>query len=457
MSGPKPLQALAAGLLADVTGEVDTAMARHAYYDAVTGLPNRTLAERELERLLGRPDTVKPLALILIDLRNLRRINASFGHRVGDEALRTAALRLRETASPEELVARLGESRLLVIAQLSSSRACQQYASRLAEAVDRDIPPSGIRLDLHVASGVSLYPAHGRAADELLQHAEVALEFAEETGSGPTVYGPGRDDELRRRLTLVTDLRTAIEQGQLSIVYQPKIAVGTGAVTSLEALARWNHPKLGPISPGEFVPLAERSGGSRRLTSWVMNVAIGQLAQWRNQGLQVEMAVNLSAPDILDPGLGEEILRLLGGYDVETAALLLEITESAVMRDPQLAARNMQLLRMAGVRFAIDDFGTGYSSMAQLSLLPADEIKIDRSLVARAHLRYEIEQIVKSTIELAHSIGLNVVAEGVEDAATWRLLCKLNCDLAQGYLVSPPLPAADVPPFAAKANRLLPP
>jgi diguanylate cyclase (GGDEF)-like protein len=428
-----------------------------SYYDSLTGLPNRTLAEQALQKMLGGPDASRPMALILMELRNLRHINASFGHRVGEGALRAAALRLCESAAAlNGMVARIAESRLLVIARPCSSRDCQQYAIRLAEAVGRDLPLSGLNVDLDVVSGVCLYPDHGGSADELLQHAEVALEFAEESGSGTTVYGPGRDDELRRRLTLVTDLRTAIEQSQLSIVYQPKISMGTGAVSRFEALVRWNHPKLGPISPAEFVPLAERSGGSRRLTSWMLNVAIAQIARWHSQGLPLEIAVNLSAPDVLDPGLGDEILSLLSKHGVETAALLLEITESAVMRDPQLAARNMQLLRVAGMRFAIDDFGTGHSSMAQLGLLPADEVKIDRSLVARAHLRYEIEQIVKSTIELAHSIGLNVVAEGVEDEATWRLLRKLNCDLAQGYLISRPLPATAVPSFVIRASQVVP-
>jgi EAL domain-containing protein (putative c-di-GMP-specific phosphodiesterase class I) len=225
-------------------------------------------------------------------------------------------------------------------------------------------------------------------------------------------------------------------------------------VRSLEALVRWTHPQLGAIGPAEFVPLAENTGGSRRLTNWVLSAAIRQMGEWRREGLEVELAVNLSASDILDPDLGDEILRLLRAERVEPGKLMLEITESAVMRDPQLAARNMQLLRIAGLRFAIDDFGTGHSSLSQLSVLPVDELKIDRSFIAQA--ASGSATILTSTIELGHSMGMKVVAEGVEEPGAWNLLRQLGCDFAQGYLISRPLPAAEVPAFVRRANQLLP-
>jgi len=202
------------------------------------------------------------------------------------------------------------------------------------------------------------------------------------------------------------------------------------------------------------VPLAESTGGSRALTNWVLAAAIRQMGEWRAQGLELDLAVNLSAPDILDPDLCDEILLLLRRHRVDSTALLLEITESAVMRDPHLAVRHMQLLQIAGVRFAIDDFGTGHSSLSQLSVLPVDELKIDRSFIAQADTG--AVTIVTSTIELGHSMGLKVVAEGVEDPAAWNLLRRLGCDFAQGYLISPPLAAADVPAFVRQANQLLP-
>jgi EAL domain-containing protein (putative c-di-GMP-specific phosphodiesterase class I) len=231
--------------------------------------------------------------------------------------------------------------------------------------------------------------------------------------------------------------------------------MATRSVRSLEALVRWTHPRLGPVSPGEFVPLAERTGGSRRLTNWVLAEAIRQMGEWRRIGLELELAVNLSAPDILDPDLGDAILQLLREHRVETTSLLLEITESAVMRDPQLAVRNMQLLRIAGVRFSIDDFGTGHSSLSQLAVLPVDELKIDRSFISRSD--GSAVTIVTSTIELGHRMGLKVVAEGVEEPAAWNLLRRLGCDFAQGYLISAPLPPAQIPAFIQQASALLTP
>jgi EAL domain-containing protein (putative c-di-GMP-specific phosphodiesterase class I) len=225
-------------------------------------------------------------------------------------------------------------------------------------------------------------------------------------------------------------------------------------VQSLEALVRWTHPQLGAVSPAEFVPLAERTGGSRRLTNWVLAAAVRQLGEWRREALELDLAVNLSAPDILDPDLGEELLKLLRLHRVEPSRLILEITESAVMGDPQAAVRNMQLLRLAGIRFSIDDFGTGHSSLSQLSVLPVDELKIDRSFIS--HADSGAVTIVTSTIELGHSMGLKVVAEGVEDAAAWNLLRRLGCDYAQGYLISMPLVPEKVPGFVREANRLLP-
>jgi EAL domain-containing protein (putative c-di-GMP-specific phosphodiesterase class I) len=284
----------------------------------------------------------------------------------------------------------------------------------------------------------------------------MALEDSTDAKTRASIYRTGSDEEHRRRLTLITDLRGAIDRDALSLVYQPKVTMATRQVKSVEALVRWTHPQLGPISPAEFVPLAESTGGSRRLTSWVLKAAIGQMGLWRETGLEIDVDVNLSAPDILDPDLGDEILYLLRTRRVEPTQLLLEITESAVMRDPHLAARNMQLLRVAGVRFSIDDFGTGHSSLSQLNMLPVDELKIDRSFISHARLGSDAATIVTSTIDLGHRMSLDVVAEGVEEPEAWNLLRQLGCDFAQGYLISRPLVPADVPPFVRQANQLLP-
>ena len=328
------------------------------------------------------------------------------------------------------------------------------YGEQLAATVRGGFHVAGVSLDVRLACGVCTFPEHGRTADELLQRAQVALEEADEVRTRVAVYREGQDSEHRRRLTLITDLRSAIDQNALTLVYQPKVDMVNRSVQSLEALVRWTHPHLGAVSPAEFVPLAERTGGSRRLTNWVLAAAVRQLGEWRREGLELDLAVNLSAPDILDQDLGEELLKLLRQYRVEPTRLILEITESAVMGDPQAAVRNMQLLRLAGIRFSIDDFGTGHSSLSQLSVLPVDELKIDRSFIS--HADASAVTIVTSTIELGHSMGLKVVAEGVEDAAAWNLLRRLGCDYAQGYLISMPLVPEKVPAFVREANRLLP-
>ena len=426
----------------------------HAYHDPLTQLPNRALVKRGLESLVGGSERQSSAALLLLELRNLRDINASLGLQVGDEVLREAARRLRQAVASDDTVARLGETQFLVVVPGCSAERSLLYAEQLLAAIRSGFHLDAVSLDLRLACGVCLFPTHGRSADELLQRVQVALEDADETRGRVGMYRLGQDEQHRRRLALITDLRSAIDQNQLTLVYQPKVAMATRSVRSLEALVRWTHPQLGPVSPGEFVPLAERTGGSRHLTNWVLAAAIRQLGEWRQEGLEIDLAVNLSASDILDPDLSDEILRLLSRHRVESTSLLLEITESAVMRDPQLAARNMQLLRIAGVRFAIDDFGTGHSSLSQLSSLPVDELKIDRSFISDPGPG--AVTIVTSTIELGHSMGLKVVAEGVEEASAWNLLRRLGCDFAQGFLISPPMPAAEVPGFVRRANQLLP-
>jgi diguanylate cyclase (GGDEF)-like protein len=435
--------------------EREAAITFHAQHDPLTHLPNRWFATQVLERLAAESAAQGTRgALILLGIRNLRDINASLGLSVGDDVLREVAHRLRQNISEKDTVARLGEAQFIVIAPECSPERALLYAEQLAGLVHTGFHLAGVGLDLHVACGLCLLPEHGRTAEELLQRAQIAIEDAHEAPTRIAAYRPGQDEAHRRRLTLITDLRAAIDGDQLSLVYQPLVTMATRSVRSLEALVRWTHPQLGPVSPGEFVPLAESTGGSRRLTDWVLKTAIRQMGEWREQGLDMQLAVNLSAPDILDPCLGDEILALLRQHSVHPTALLLEITESAVMLDPQGAARNMQLLRIAGVRFAIDDFGTGHSSLSQLSLLPVDELKIDRSLITQAV--GGAVTIVTSTIELGHTMGLKVVAEGVEDAEAWGLLRRLGCDFAQGYLISRPLPVEQVPAFVRQANQLLP-
>jgi diguanylate cyclase (GGDEF)-like protein len=427
-----------------------------AYHDSLTGLPNREFALQHLDERLRNASSVAHLALIAIDLRNVKQINASFGHHVGDKVLQESAERLRRNISPNDLVARLAANHFLVIAQDYALERAPLLAEQLVTVIRSGFHLPSVSLDLHVAAGVCVFPDHGADSGELLRRVQIAVEDADVLRSRVVLYRLGRDEEHRRRLALIADFRNALEHDTLSLVFQPKVTMAEKMVKSLEALVRWKHPTLGNISPSEFVPLAEQTGNSRRLTSWVLRVAVRQMAEWKQEGLDIEMAVNLSAQDILDPTLPDEVLETLRAYRVPPTALVLEITESVFMQDVALAVRHMQILRISGVRFSIDDFGTGYSSLSQLSRLPVDELKIDRAFITHAHERNDDKTIITSTIELGHSMGLKVVAEGVEQPEGWNLLRRLGCDYAQGFLISRPLSAVDVAKFVREANQLLP-
>ncbi|HEV2701113.1 MAG TPA: EAL domain-containing protein [Steroidobacteraceae bacterium] len=431
--------------------EREARISHDAHHDALTGLPNRAHAERHIEELL-RASPPPSVALILLEVVNFGEINASLGHHVGDAALRETARRLRQNCGENDLTARIGSAQFLVLARGCSLSRASLLTEQLIGSLRAGFSLLSVSLDLHVNAGTCCAPEHGNTAEDLLRHVHTALEDASEARGRVAVYRPGREEELRRRLALAGDLGGGIERNELSLVYQPKVDLANGRVRSLEALARWTHPRLGAVSPGEFVPIAEQTGGARRLTSWALRAAIAQMAAWRQDGIEVDVAVNLSAPDLLDGQLGDEILETLGKHGVHPTRLILEITEGAVIRDPALAVRNMQLLRIAGVRFSLDDFGTGYSSLSQLSRLPLDELKIDRSFIIRAHERRDDVTIIMSTIELAHNMGLKVVAEGVETQEAWNLLRRLGCDLAQGYLVSRPLSVADTVAFLKQAR-----
>ncbi len=432
--------------------EREARISYNAYHDALTGLPNRASAERTLDELLQALPPL-PVTLILLEVANLGEINASLGHHVGDEALREAARRLRQNCGEIDVTARLGSAQFLVLARGCSLSRAALLAEQLVGSLRAGFNLLSVSLDLHVNAGVCCAPDHATTTEALLRHVHTALEDASEARGRVASYRLGREDDLRRRLALAGDLRGGIDRNELFLVYQPKVDMATGRVRSVEALARWSHPQLGAVSPGEFVPIAEQTGGARRLTSWALEAAIRQMAAWRALGIDLDVAVNLSAPDLLDPQLGDEILEALRLHGVPPIRLVLEITEGAVIRDPVLAVRNMQLLRIAGVRFSLDDFGTGYSSLSQLSRLPLDELKIDRSFITRAPERRDDVTIIMSTIELAHNMGLRVVAEGVETQEAWDLLRRLGCDLVQGYLVSHPLSPADLVTFVRQPKQ----
>jgi diguanylate cyclase (GGDEF)-like protein len=432
--------------------ERESRIVHQARHDQLTGLPNRLAARSRLARLLKAH---APVGLVVLDLRGFKHLNASFGHELGDQILREIARRLQSAVRTGDYVARLGTDQYLLL--LNGSTA--DHAEAVASQVVRDVRPGlllgSIAVNLDVHAGVCAAPEHGSEAEELLRRADIALQEAKTRSVAICRYELGHDETYRKRLKLIAELRTAIGANQLHLVYQPKVQMGDRRVRSLEALVRWNHPQLGPVPPSEFVPLAEQTGTIGELTRWVLRTAIEQLAGWRAAGFETEVAVNLSASDLIDMELPDGILALLAQADVLPRQLLLEITESAIMREPEKAVRVMRRLREAGIRFSIDDFGTGHSSLAQLKSLPVDEIKIDRSFIRDLEQGTRDDAIVRSAIDLGHSLGLKVVAEGIETPAAWTALIHLGCDYAQGYFVSRPIAADQVGEWIGEVNAKL--
>jgi diguanylate cyclase (GGDEF)-like protein len=419
--------------------EREAHIVRQATHDTLTGLPNR---EGLREQLVALP-TDRPLSLALVDIHRFRDINASVGHVVGDQLLQALATRLAKMFGDGAPCARVGADQFVITAPLHDS----ELLHRLLLAADdwrAGVSLGELRLSVDIRAGVSEWRAPRVSGEDLLRQADVALLEAKEQSTVAVVYEPSHDADHRRRVLLVAELRRALAGDGLSLHYQPLVNMTNRAVLSFEALLRWNHAALGNISPAEFIPLAERASVLPDLSRWVLNAAIGQLGAWQREGLDFSVAVNLSAADFTDGGLPARVFALLSEHQVPATRLLLEVTESAIMREPQLAAQIMQQLRTGGVGFAIDDFGTGHSSLAQLHALPVDELKIDRGFVSNLERSMSNQAIVRTTIELGHSLGLKVVAEGIETPEVWAALLRLGCDIAQGYFISRPMPASNV-------------
>jgi predicted signal transduction protein with EAL and GGDEF domain len=344
-------------------------------------------------------------------------------------------------------VARLGGDEFAVLLPDVDAVAATPLAVKQLRALEPPFTLGAHSLELGASVGIALYPEHGQTAEALLRHADVALYAAKRAGGGIALYDPEQDLHTVDRLTLIGKLRTAIEREQLLLHFQPKLDLGSGQLAGVEALVRWQHPERGLVPPDEFILLAEQTGLIKPLTQWVLAAGLRQCRAWREQGFDVPMAVNLSMRDLHDPRLPALLAALLDSSGIAPAWLCLEITESAAMADPDQTLQILARLRQLGVGLAIDDFGTGYSSLSYLKRLPVQELKIDRGFVREIARNEDDLAIVRATIELGHSMGLEVVAEGVEDEAGWRLLDTLGCDLAQGYYMSRPLPAPALLPW----------
>jgi diguanylate cyclase (GGDEF)-like protein len=418
-------------------------IAHQAYHDALTGLPNRaSLQARLVLEIEAARENGQMLAVLMMDIDRFKEINDTLGHGIGDQVLIEMGQRLHASLDAGSMLARFGGDEFVALIAGPDADQLSRAAEQLCEAVTKPMRIGSMELFLDTSLGLAVYPEHGLTTEELLRRADIAMYDAKQAHIRMQVYRPGRDAMHLYRLALVNDLRRAIPHGELELYYQPKLNLGTRKVSHVEALVRWNHPQHGLIPPDEFVPLAEHSGIIRMLTDWVMHEVIRQCAAWSEQGLDIGVALNLSAMDLGSGDLPGVLSAHLARYAVDPARIILEVTETAVMRDAVYALEVLNRLRDCGVQLAIDDFGTGYSSLSHLKRLPVNELKIDKSFVLSMADDSDDAVIVRSTIELAHNMGLKVVAEGVEDTRTLNLLRSYHCDVAQGYLISRPLPLA---------------
>ena len=427
-------------------GRAAIAKEHQSLHDALTGLPNRTLFRDRIEQAItaGRRADVAS-AVMLIDLDHFKEINDTLGHHAGDRLLEEVARRLEHSLGERDMVARLGGDEFgVLLPSLRRPGDANVVARQLLAGLREPFQIENLTLEVDASIGMACHPAHGTGVETLIQRADIAMYSAKESGGGHAMFEARLDRFSPRRLSLAGGLRQAIQKGEITLFFQPKAELGTGRVTGVEALARWEHPRLGLVGPTEFVPIAEQTGLITPLTSHVLDCALRQVREWKDEGQELSVAVNLSARSFLDAQLAIEIPRLLEKWDVEARLLELEITESMLMTDPGRAQATLERLSRIGLTLSVDDFGTGYSSLANLKRLPVDVIKIDKSFVIDMAIDASDAAIVRSTIDLAHNLGLRVVAEGVESHQAWVRLTELGCDLAQGFYVSRPLPAADL-------------
>ncbi|GAA3491919.1 MULTISPECIES: putative bifunctional diguanylate cyclase/phosphodiesterase [Streptomyces] len=431
----------------DSTLWIARARAEEQLRDPLTGLPNRQwLLERAWPALEEAESLGSRAALVLIDMDRFRSVNDTLGHLAGDRLLLQIAARLRTALPKGAEAARLGGDEFAVLLpRTESATSAQRIARHLVAELGSPLDLDGLTLVLEASAGVAVFPDHALDAEGLLRRADVAMYQAKRDRSGVEVYESKRDSNTPDRLGLLGDLRRALDAGDVELHYQPKVRFD-GQVAGLEALVRWVHPERGRVPPDEFIAIAESSGLMPHLTEYVLETALAQVARWRAQGLFVPVAVNVSPRDVHTPGFAGAVAARLARHGVPAGSLQLEITEHVLLEDPQRAADTLAGLTGHGVKMSLDDFGTGYSSLVHLRRLPVSELKIDRSFVARLAVDTEDAEIVRCTVDLAHSLGLLVVAEGVEDDETWERLRDLRCDAVQGWLV-----AAAMPPEEATA------
>jgi diguanylate cyclase (GGDEF)-like protein/PAS domain S-box-containing protein len=415
---------------------------RQVMHDALTGLPNWGLLEDRLaQTLYTSARREEQTALMILDLDRFQDVNDTYGHNMGDQVLRVVGDRLQRQVRKSDTVARIGgDEYAVLLPAVGSELEAARLARKILTSFESPVEVAGSIFDVTPSIGIAIFPQHGNDAESLHRRADIAMYVAKESMSGYAIYSEKTDRHRTGHLAMAQELRQAIENDQLVLHYQPKAHLRSGLVTRVEALVRWRHPEKGLISPAHFVPLAERTGLIKPMTNKILDVALRQCREWRQLGTPMSVAVNLSTRTLQESFLVDLVLSLLEKWEVEPSYLKLEITESSILSDPDRVIDILESLRKRGVHFSLDDFGTGYSSLSYLSKLPVDEIKIDQSFVKEMVRNGSDAEIVSATINLAHNLGRQVVAEGIEDRETWDMLRDLGCDLGQGYYLSKPLP-----------------
>lgn len=417
-----------------------------ATHDALTNLPNRFIFQDRLQHALqvSSPE-VSSLAVLMINVLRLRDVNNIIGHNAGDLVLKEVASRLQNILRVTDTLARLGGDEFAIVLPTVSLAYVSDIARNIQKQFEQLIDIEDDSIEIEVATGIALYPEHGNNPIMLLHHADIAMHLAENEATRFSIYNLEDKSHNLQHLKLLGELRQALEQKKLVLYYQPQIDIKSGRIIGVEALARWPHPfENKMIPPDEFIPMVELSGLIRPFTLWVLEEAIIQLKRWSEAGIDLSIAVNLSTRNLLDAELPSHIEKLLKVHNISADHLILEVTESALMSRPEAALKVLTQLHEMGHRLSIDDFGTGYSSLSYLKKLPVSEIKIDQSFVFGLTSNDLDAKIVRSTIELAQNMELKVVAEGVEDQAVLNSLSTLNCDVAQGYHMSRPLPVEEL-------------
>jgi diguanylate cyclase (GGDEF)-like protein len=442
-------RAMQAGVAANMSR-----MTELAHRDQLTGLPTRVLFVDRLDQAIAagsRGGT--PVAVLILNLDHFEHINETLGRPIGDMLLREIAARLRSVVRrASDSVARVGGDEFAILMAGSRPNDAQRVAEAVARALEVKMTLDGHVVDVQASIGVAVCPDHGHDPAKLLQRAEVALRAAKRERLKIVMWDDRYEENGEKRLSLMSDLKKAVDNEELTLIYQPRVPLGENGEHYVEALVRWQHPTRGLVPPSEFVPLAEQTGFIRTITQWVIDHAIAQCADWRGRGLPMNVSVNISPNDLINGELAARLTQTLEKEGCSAQWITLEVTENAIVGEPGHALKNLERLKELGCKLALDDYGTGYSSLAYLRRLPLDELKIDKSCTMGMATDASDALIVRSTIELAHKLGLTVVAGGVEDEATLIQLRELGCDAVQGFLLSRPLAAEDVPTWVRESN-----